>query len=67
MPNNETEFKIAVATVGPMYVAIDASQPSFQSYKLTSSLCSSTNLNHTVLVAGYGTYKREDYWLIKNR
>lgn len=29
--------------------------------------CSSTNLSHTVLVIGYGTYKNKDFWLIKNR
>merc|ERR1712215_392631 len=66
---DEDALKQAVATIGPVSVAIDASQSSFMSY--TSGVyydagCSSTELDHGVLVVGYGTEDGEAYWLVKN-
>lgn len=68
---NEEKLKEAVATVGPVSVAIDASHESFQFYSkgvYDEEECSSESLDHGVLVVGYGTTPdtKEDYWIVKN-
>ena len=66
---SESDLQVAVATVGPISVCIDASQPTFQTYRsgvYYEPLCTSTQLDHAVLVVGYGTYNGQDYWLVKN-
>lgn len=66
---DEDALMKAVATVGPISVAIDASHFSFQLYRhgiYKERKCSPRNLDHGVLVVGYGVLDGEAYWLVKN-
>lgn len=67
--NNQLALKEAVS-FGPVSIAIEADTRIFQSYSsgvITSSSCG-TDLDHGVLIVGYGTESETgvDYWLVKN-
>ena len=65
--NNQLALKQSVYT-GPVSIAIEADTKYFQSYSsgiLTSTSCG-TNLDHGVLIVGYGTENSQKYWLVKN-
>lgn len=66
---SEKALTEALATVGPISVAIDASQPSFQLYKsgvYDEPKCSSYVLDHGVTAVGYGSESDGDYYIVKN-
>lgn len=73
---NEDALKEALATVGPVAVAIDATEDKFMFYKdgvFVDKGCGNTmnDLDHGVLAVGYGTDngvngKTMDFWLVKN-
>ena len=66
---NEFALQGAVAHIGPISVTINAGLPSFQMYTdgvYDDPSCHPSQLNHAVLVVGYGTLNGKDYWLVKN-
>jgi C1A family cysteine protease len=66
--NNQIALKEVVGSVGPVSIAIEADTRAFQSYSsgvITGSACG-TNLDHGVLIVGYGEEKGIKYWLVKN-
>ncbi|KAL1784234.1 cathepsin J [Sigmodon hispidus] len=74
LPANEDYLLIAVASIGPVSAAIDASHKSFKFYDggiYHEPNCSSYIVNHSVLVVGYGYEGNEThcekFWLVKNR
>ncbi|CAF1400283.1 unnamed protein product [Didymodactylos carnosus] len=72
-PGNETALEIALATVGPISVAIDGSQSSFQFYSsgvYDEPACSTTQIDHSFVLVGYDTLTngtvKQDYYIAKN-
>lgn len=70
MHGNETLLKTAIGIMGPVSATIDIKQSDFRSYKsgvYYNANCNSTDVNHGVLVVGYGSFgPGQDYWIVKN-
>ncbi|KMT04416.1 hypothetical protein BVRB_8g180920 [Beta vulgaris subsp. vulgaris] len=67
----ETETDLLCATVRqPISVGIDGSSIDFQLYTggIYDGTCSSNpdDINHAVLIVGYGSEGNKDYWIVKN-
>ncbi|XP_044758894.1 uncharacterized protein LOC123316744 [Coccinella septempunctata] len=68
LAGNENMLRTAIASVGPISVAIDATA-NLQRYSrgiFRDLSCSSQALNHGVLAVGYGTENGINYYIIKN-
>ncbi|NXE55369.1 CATL2 protein, partial [Casuarius casuarius] len=69
---SEAALEQAVAAVGPVSVAVDASSFHFHFYKsgIFSSAFCSQQVNHAMLAVGYGTSQQNGqsvgYWILKN-
>ncbi|KAG8173929.1 hypothetical protein JTE90_026972 [Oedothorax gibbosus] len=67
----EKALQKAVATIGPISVCICTGGRDFDSYKsgiFDPDICykDPDDLDHAVLVVGYGTGDGKDYWIVKN-
>ena len=67
VPPSSDNAMMTALNIQPVSVAIEADQREFQLYKsgVFTSTCG-TNLDHGVLVVGYGTLNGEDYYKVKN-
>lgn len=68
VPPTENDLLKAVGSVGPVSAAI-VSTNSLSDYKggiLDDSSCNGRQINHGVLVVGYGSENGKDYWIMKN-
>ena len=68
--NNEANIKEVLYNTGPLFVAFYVSKE-FQSYQSGiyqdyNRLCNGQQVNHAVLLIGYGSQNGVDYWIIKN-
>ncbi|NP_001389461.1 cathepsin M like 1 precursor [Rattus norvegicus] len=73
VPKNEHALMNAVATLGPISVAIDARHESFLFYRngiYHEPNCNSSVVTHSMLLVGYGFVGEESdgrkYWIVKN-
>ncbi|CAF3717441.1 unnamed protein product [Rotaria sp. Silwood1] len=68
---SEIDLQYALATVGPIAVAIDANHDSFRFYSsgvYSEASCSTTLLDFSLLAVGYDTTKDNlDYYILKNQ
>ncbi|CAH1391946.1 unnamed protein product [Nezara viridula] len=64
---DDDALQAAVATVGPVSIAVSAGNNGFMFYEggvFDGETCG--DLDHGILLVGYGSEDGEDYWLVKN-
>jgi len=64
---NSEKALMSAVTLGPVSIAVEADKSVFQSYKsgVMTGMCGS-QLDHGILVVGYGTSGGTAYWKVKN-
>lgn len=66
---DENEMKRIIATKGPIACSVHAGIDTFIQYKngiYNDDECKKGDLDHSILVVGYGSENGHDYWIIKN-
>ena len=65
---DEKDLTEAVVST-PVVALVDASLPSFTMYRsgvYSDKNCTTTKLDHSLLIVGYGSMEGEDYWICQN-
>lgn len=68
-PGDEEKMKEVIATLGPLACSMNADLVTFEQYSggiFNDDQCNEGEVNHSVVVVGYGTENGRDYWIIKN-
>ena len=68
-PTGDEKALVEQVAKQPVAVAVDASLKSFQMYSsgvYYDAECSTSKLNHVMLVVGYGSRDGKDFWIVKN-
>lgn len=66
---SEHALTVAIGSVGPVSIGIDASQRTFQFYSsgiYYDPRTSPKNIDHAVVAVGYGTVNNQDYYIVRN-
>jgi C1A family cysteine protease len=68
VPAQQESDMMSFVNQGPVSIAIEADQSSFQFYSggVYSDPGCGNQLDHGVLIVGYGTLSGQDYWIVKN-
>jgi C1A family cysteine protease len=66
LPNDEDQMAAWVAQNGPLSIAVDASSGWQQYAGGIVSDCDGQQLDHGVLIVGFGTAGSTPYWIVKN-
>jgi C1A family cysteine protease len=62
--NTDEQVKQYLNSIGPLAIALDATD--FQYYDSGVLKCEGSQLDHGVLLVGYGSEDGEDFWIVKN-
>jgi len=67
VPSQDENALMSAVDIGPVSIAIEADQSAFQFYSggVFDAACG-TQLDHGVLIVGYGTDAGKNYWIVKN-
>lgn len=65
---NETDIAAQLMNIGPLSVALNARKLQFYHKGIFEPVsCDPTDLDHAVLMVGWGVENKKPYWIIKNR